>query len=282
MKESSVQKGNSYEEFVAEVYQIILDKQANDGQIKPIKLERLKKLKCKSCADTKVDIYWEYEIADISHKTVIECKNYKKAVGVDDVREFGNKIQDIGDVRGVLVSKNGFQDGAKKVAQHFDIELLNIRELIEDDWEGRIRQIIVQMNICSPARIIAINPIINKLWAEENGIAKDQILRLVGLNNEIFIEDRLSGYKESLYSFEQKVDTKTPGQHKWSKSFKDGWLTMPEHEYKINSVTIDYIIPEIKQETFSISNENEILAKIEKVNQNTSQVVYKDGTKKEW
>ena len=238
MKESSVQKGNSYEEFVAEVYQIILDKQANDGQIKPIKLERLRKLKCKSGADPKVDIYWEYEIADITHKTVIECKNYKKAVGVDDVREFGNKIQDIGDVRGVFVSKNGFQDGAKKVAKHFDIELLNIRELVEEDWAGRIREVNVRMHISSPARIKKITPKCNKEWGEAQGFEVGQAIPISGNNNEVFLEDRQTGYRISFYDLASQFDCKDTGEYSWIKDFSDGWIVSSSQECKIDSICI--------------------------------------------
>jgi hypothetical protein len=282
MIKSTVQKGNSYEEFVAEVYQAILDKQARNGEIKPIKLERLKKLKCKSGADTKVDIYWEYKIADILNKTVIECKNYKKTVGVDDVREFGNKIQDIGDVRGVFVSKNGYQDGAKKVAKHFCIELLNIRELVEDDWEGRIRELNVQMHICSPARITKVTPKCNKEWGEQQGYKNGQPIQLSGNNNEVYIEDKRTGYKISFYDLAASFDCTNAGEYSWSKDFNDGWIVTPTQECKIDSIYVEYLVPEVHVEKILINLGNNTKAMVENIAKETKQVVFSDGTKKEW
>lgn len=59
-----------------------------------------------------------------------ECKDYKKKVGVNVVEAFYAKCNDIPEInKGVIVSPNGFTDGAKKKAKHYGVDLYQIGDV---------------------------------------------------------------------------------------------------------------------------------------------------------
>lgn len=76
-----------------------------------------------------IDVYYEFERAGIRHKVAIECKATKRAIELGDVRNFSSTLQDIGNVNGIMVSRNGFQEGASDFAGHNGIELLTDESL---------------------------------------------------------------------------------------------------------------------------------------------------------
>jgi len=77
----------------------------------------------------KMDVYYEFKKAGIIHRVVIECKDKGRAIERDEVLTFKGKIDEIGQLRGVMVSKNGYQSGAKEYADDHDILLLTEKEL---------------------------------------------------------------------------------------------------------------------------------------------------------
>jgi hypothetical protein len=67
--------GKNYEIFVQNLYQALLDSEIQ-GLQKNIKIERNKMILDKNGINREFDLYWEYEFAGITYKTVIECKDY--------------------------------------------------------------------------------------------------------------------------------------------------------------------------------------------------------------
>lgn len=67
---------------------------------------------------------------------VLECKHYKRPVGIDKVEAFVTKLSDVRASEGVMVSKSGFDAGAIAVAQRHGVTLLTYREAEEADWEA--------------------------------------------------------------------------------------------------------------------------------------------------
>jgi hypothetical protein len=65
----------------------------------------------------------------------IECKNYASVVGIEKVRDFSEKLRDIGlSGNGVFVSLNGLSQGAEDFAQSRQIETMDSSELMEKWW----------------------------------------------------------------------------------------------------------------------------------------------------
>ena len=134
-----------YELLTKEIYQTLL----NAEGLKTIDVCHNVKVKGKAF-EHQIDVYWEYEIAGIKHKVAIECKNYNTEVSVGKVRDFYGVLADIGNVSGIMVTKIGFQKGAKEYAQHYGINLKELREPTDTDWSGRIRSVNFIIQILEP------------------------------------------------------------------------------------------------------------------------------------
>ena len=112
-----------YELFTRETYQQLVDADT----VKATKVQHDVKLEGKSGQKHQIDVYWEYEIAGITHKVAIECKNYSKPIAISKVRDFYGVLSDLNNVAGIMVTKAGFQEGAKKFAKQYGISLKELR-----------------------------------------------------------------------------------------------------------------------------------------------------------
>lgn len=109
--------GNKLEEVVEKIFQ-------TEG----FRTERRKKLEGKSGTLSEIDI-----IANKTGRTIaIECKNYAEPIGIEKVRDFSQKLQDLGyGWRGIFVSYSGFTEGAAQLAQYQNIETWDHDEISE-------------------------------------------------------------------------------------------------------------------------------------------------------
>ena len=112
-----------YEKLTQEIYQELV----NNDVLKPTKVLHNVKIKGKSGQEHQIDVYWEYEIAGSKHKVAIECKNYDKTVAIGKVRDFNGVLSDLNNVAGIMVTKVGYQKGAKKYAKEYGIVLKELR-----------------------------------------------------------------------------------------------------------------------------------------------------------
>ena len=85
------------------------------------------RLKGKSGQEHQVDVYWEYKKDGVVHRVAIECKNYNQKISIGRVRDFFGVLYDVGNIRGVMACKEGYQDGAKKFADYYGISLKELR-----------------------------------------------------------------------------------------------------------------------------------------------------------
>lgn len=83
----------------------------------------------KSGVQHEIDVYYEFMKAGIRHRVAIECKDWATPVSKGQIQEFESKLRDIGNITGVMVSRNGYQSGAEAFARHWDILPLLVREL---------------------------------------------------------------------------------------------------------------------------------------------------------
>ncbi len=111
--------GNRLEEVVEKIF-----------QARGFETERRRRLEGKSGTKSEIDI-----IAKKSGRIIaVECKNYSDPVGIDKVRDFSQKLQDL-DLRwnGIFVSISGFTSEASQFAQHNKIETWE-RDEISEKW----------------------------------------------------------------------------------------------------------------------------------------------------
>lgn len=148
-----------YEKFAQEVYQELV---AADV-VKTTIVKRDIKLKGKSGQEHQIDVYWEYEIADVKHKVAIECKNYKSKVSIKAVRDFYGVLADLNNVTGIMATKIGYQEGAKKFAAHYGISLKELRAPKQD--EGIMGELEIQIQTKIRRRLF----LIDEEWAISKG-----------------------------------------------------------------------------------------------------------------
>lgn len=68
--------------------------------------------------------------------TIIECKNLNKKVTVDDIEEFGSKINQVGEhnTKGILITTHSFQQSVLKIAQKEGIALVRLNSSKQIQW----------------------------------------------------------------------------------------------------------------------------------------------------
>jgi len=149
-----------YELFTQRVYQ----KLVNNDVLKPTKVEHNVKLHGKSGCEHQIDVYWEYEIAGNKHRVAIECKNYNKRVEKEKVCAFQGVLADLDNVEGIMVTKKGFQRGAKTYAKQYGISLKELRE--PNNGETIIGEIEIHNHIEKWSTLYKVD----EKWAEEHQI----------------------------------------------------------------------------------------------------------------
>lgn len=83
----------------------------------------------KSGEQHEIDVYYEFSRAGIRHRVAIECKDWATPVSKGQIQEFESKLRDIGNITGVVVSRNGYQSGADGFAKYHDILPLRFDDL---------------------------------------------------------------------------------------------------------------------------------------------------------
>jgi hypothetical protein len=98
-----------------------------------------------------VDVNREFELAGVTYRTVISCKDWQASVKKEQVLSLKAILDDLeGQPSGVLVTRTGFQAGAEDFARSQGIVLYELREPRDSDWEGYIREIETTMILLIP------------------------------------------------------------------------------------------------------------------------------------
>lgn len=98
-----------------------------------------------------IDVTFEFAAGPVSYRTIIQCKDWGSAVKQEQVLAFQSVLDDIpGQPRGIMVSRSGFQEGARRVGEHRGIKLYELREQRDEDWEGLIRSFEIEMILAIP------------------------------------------------------------------------------------------------------------------------------------
>jgi hypothetical protein len=147
---TSYAKGMEYELLVKSIYEAI----SVQKDVANSKIERNVVINGAAGVGHQIDILWSFDTNDQSRRVLIECKNYSKAVDLGVARNFKGVLDDIGNCDGLIVTKVGFQKGAQKFCEHYNILTKVCRKPTDKDWRGRIRTIRVEF----AAKILASNP----------------------------------------------------------------------------------------------------------------------------
>ena len=121
----------AFECFTQRVYQRLV----NSEVLKPTLVRHNVKLTGKSGCEHQIDVYWEYERDGVMNRVAIECKNYDSNLSIGKVRGFYGVLQDLENVRGIMVTRKGYQKSAKKFAEFYGISLKKLRR---PEWNESI------------------------------------------------------------------------------------------------------------------------------------------------
>lgn len=80
-------------------------------------------------------------------RILIECKEYEKVVGIKVIRDFYGAVSQIKPDEAFVITTKGFTREAIHFAKDENIRLAILREAKDDDWEGLIRKININL-IC--------------------------------------------------------------------------------------------------------------------------------------
>lgn len=117
--------GIPYERLVQGIFQVIHDQE----EVSTINVEQNKTLQGKAVPHD-VDVYWKFEKGGIVYETIVQAKDWQNPVKKGQLIEFKGVLDDLpGQVRGVFVTRTGYQKGAKDFAEAHKIILYELGEL---------------------------------------------------------------------------------------------------------------------------------------------------------
>lgn len=281
--------GKDYEKFVQQLQQALIDSEEYLKQ-KNISIERNKKIKDSRNRDREFDLYWEYELAGVTYKTIIECKDYNSKISIEKIDALVGKIQDFPDIKPIFATKVGYQAGAEEKAKDYKIELLVVREQNDNDWKDKdgnslIKQISMNIHILHPARIIEFQPVVDKEWIEENtNLDISKPINFSGMKNEIIIEDKVKNKKYSLHDLEHKLRelSNDIGELKHTQEFEDAYIYYPEYSLKLRGYIVKYYLSPPTELVNEIDFSKELMGVIEYLDRNSTVAVFKDRIIKDW
>ena len=222
------------------------------------------KLKGKSGFEHQVDVYWEYEKDGEVHRVAIECKNYNQRISIGRVRDFFGVLYDIGNIKGIMACKEGYQDGAKKFADYYGISLKELRA--PKEGETIIGEVDFRME-CSVTHQLFL---VDEEWAEGHnidmglyrerldffGVKRDNKSRKtthVPLQTiDDFIRDENGKVISSIDELKKRTPDKRPNDNTMIYCLKDSYVQMNNGRLvKINEVMFENE-NSVEENTFSI------------------------------
>lgn len=233
-------QNTEYEKLVQDIYQTL-----HKSEFNTINVEHNKKVAGKSGCHHQIDVYWEFEMVGEIHRVVIECKNYSSEVSIGKIRDFFGVTYDIGNVKGIFITKVGYQSGAKQFADYYGISLKEARLPTPKDWEGRVKTINVNINLLR-TDVKKYEFIFDDEWLlKSKNFKEDEInsFTIYGDLNEILIYDIYGKIITDFYQMNMNLP------HEWKEAkalehnyeFEDGFIdTLELGKIKIKSVKFIY------------------------------------------
>lgn len=266
--------GKEYELFIKDVYECL---NRADG-LTDVEFQHDVKLTGLSGVPRQIDIFWSFKRAGIPYKVAIECKDYNKRVSLDRVSAFHDVLNDLQDVHGIIATKVGFQSGAKEWAEKYGIQARIIRHPIDEDWEGRVRNIFIQMNL-NFLDNIRLQLVVNKEKAGNMELLDG--FHGSGENTVTYDEmTDLSGKKYTAgFSTMQDLINMLPREYeasqdcRYSYKFKNGLF---EEKYPIDEIVFTYDI-NISNREYGLCGDDMIKAIVKDVTEGAETIVDKFG-----
>lgn len=239
--------GKEYEIWTKEIYEEIIKQEGFPGANiqHDVTIQGL-------TTSHQIDIFFSYNLAGTTHGIAFECKDYKARVSQEKIMAFKSKIDDIREVtKGIFVARNGFQKGAISFAKAHRIELIELREPKEIDWNGFIKTIILSLDIISINKILDIKLEADKVWKKEHGVGLSLVQFKGSPKNIYFYNDKLEK-REAMSELINKLPVKNGNAGIFEHIYyfpDDTYILDNTNKFlKINSISFKYEVAISKQE----------------------------------
>lgn len=243
MKKLVKNTGISYEKIVQQIFQAILDQ----TDVNNVSVQQNVILKGKM-TNHQIDVYWEFEIGGIVYSTIVQAKDWNQPVKQGELLAFSQILNDIpGQPKGIFITRTGYQEGAKKIAEANGILLYELREPTERDWEGRIKDINIKMNVTVPqVKNIQVN--FDRDWIlkekTEKDITGEDFYIAKQADEIIFIDGKDNKISTAYDIFQQHLDKIShEGLQNYEYLFEKDTFLLTDSELwpkiKINSMSFD-------------------------------------------
>lgn len=274
-------QGTEYELFVKQVYDCL--NQA-DG-LTDVQIQHDVKLVGAAGVKHQIDVYWTFKRGGVGYKVVVECKDYNRNVSIEKIRAFHSVLRDLGNVYGIVVSREGFQSGAIQYANKYGIQLMEIRQMKDSDWERRLRNIGFRITMRTVGEIRS-ELAINKKKAEEMGVTIPE-------NNEICMQT-----DQTRIDYERMIVNKNIVEEKGSKTmndliqklpmeklgndnhflfqFEDALIHLDGHDLPVDGIGFTYDVIE-SSEQIDIRGDDVIIALVKNIIDGSEQTIDRFG-----
>ena len=76
-----------------------------------------------------IDVYWEFKLAGVLHRVLVQAKNWNRRVSKGAVLTFKAVLDDVPGTVGIMVTAKGYQRGALEVATGYGIAICLLKEV---------------------------------------------------------------------------------------------------------------------------------------------------------
>lgn len=122
--ESAAKRGATFESYIHYIYVSLLRLEGEEASVSSNFV-----LKDSSGIKHEFDVFYQFQKAGVRHNVAIECKDWSKPVSKGEIMEFAAKVQRIGNVTGIVISRNGYQSGAIAYADSVGIPTLTPKDI---------------------------------------------------------------------------------------------------------------------------------------------------------
>lgn len=274
-------KGTEYELFVKAVYECL---NRADG-LSDVQIQHDVKLIGAAGVEHQIDVFWTFKIGGVDYKVAVECKDYNSHVSKEKIEAFHSILHDIGNIHGIFASKMGFQSGAILYAQKYGIQLMEVRKPIDSDWEGRIKDIHVELCM----RFIGeVRPqiFVDKARAEEMGITLPENNQFNMFTDQVKVKyDEIiinrktveNNGSKTMYELIRKLPVGKPSKdNKFIYEFKDATIYLEDLTLPVDGIEFTYDTYE-STEHIAIHGEDSIMAIVKNITDGSETRIDKSG-----
>ena len=116
-------KSRDYEVLIQEIFQQLLNQTVPNIPVEHDVVKQGTKTK------HQIDVYWEFTLGGITYRTIVQAKDWAKAVDQGELLRFDSVVHDLpGQPRGIMVTTQGYQEGALEFARSCGILVYELRE----------------------------------------------------------------------------------------------------------------------------------------------------------